>query len=371
MNTRGTTNSVVNIIVYDVPFASVELFFLSLLLTFFKIQEIALAMNCTYTRSIGTTPYEIVFNRKPLYRRIPYYSREGYDIQDEELSDDGADTSLREKIQDAYNDIGDDEMMAMEREIREKMAARRERKRQSEEGQEEEEDANGSKPDPPRSRFVPRIDRPVAGVGGEASEDERLFDCIVDPQPRTAAAAAAHEQARSFMRGALRDPFEGVQDSPHNSGDNRSNSPISISSTRSFSSSEGDTSEDEPVSKKRAATDAADTKLRGRGVPETPPRDDQNEGTNRPGDMLSPSMGALRLEAQELDSTPTTAVRIKALEYQKGAQARSIKAYGKQRRVQIYAVGQNVSVAIPREDRSSTDDKRLFGKVIRVVEEMN
>ena len=295
-------------------------------------------MNCTYTRSIGTTPYEIVFNRKPHYRRIPYYNRPGYEVEDEELSDNEADESLREKIQDAYNDIGDDEMIAMEQEARERMAARRQR--QVEEGQDEE--ADRSKPDPPRSRFVPRIDRPVAGVGGEVSEDERLFDCLVDPQPRTAAAAAAHEQAKLFMRGALQDPFEGVQDSPHNSGDDGSTSPIWISSTGSFSSSEGDTSEDKPVGKQRAATGEADTKLGGRRVLETPPRDGQNDGTNGPDELLSPSMRALRLEAQELDSTPTTAVRIKALEYQKGAQARSIKAYGKQRRVQVYAIGQNV-----------------------------
>ena len=37
----------------------------------------------------------------------------------------------------------------------------------------------------------------------------------------------------------------------------------------------------------------------------------------------------------------------------------------------MYSVGQNVSVAIPREDRSTTDDKRVLGKVIMAFEEMN
>ena len=81
-------------------------------------------MNCTYTRSIGCTPYEIVFNRKPNYRRIPLLSRAGYEIEDEVVPVDGQDEALQEFIQNHNTDVSDAEVAEMERQIRQQMADR-------------------------------------------------------------------------------------------------------------------------------------------------------------------------------------------------------------------------------------------------------
>lgn len=83
-------------------------------------QEIALSINCTYTRSIGTTLYMIVFNRKPNYRRIPPYSRPGYEIQNKLLDRAAApgivdkDEVLKNFIYKQYTEVTDAEFEEME-----------------------------------------------------------------------------------------------------------------------------------------------------------------------------------------------------------------------------------------------------------------
>ena len=53
-------------------------------------------------------------------------------------------------------------------------------------------------------------------------------------------------------------------------------------------------------------------------------------------------------------------------ENQLHANKRSIWQFGKQRAVRFYKNGDSVSVAVPALDRASTDDKRIFGQIIRI-----
>ena len=154
-----------------------------------------------------------------------------------------------------------------------------------------EDDKEVSRPDPRRHSPVPRTDRPVAGIGSDVPEDKRLFDCVLDPQPRTEEAAASHENAEFFMRGALQDPPETVQECANDSGENRS-------SSSSWELSEGGSSEDELV-ETRAAASKADPMSQGWQIRETPLSDTEDEGANGNEDMLSPSTRVLRHGAQE------------------------------------------------------------------------
>ena len=108
--------------------------------------------------------------------------------------------------------------------------------------------------------------------------------------------------------------------------------------------------------------------------PVTPPNPRQEEGLPVDPDLLSPRLDRLRLaqpEPQELGSTPTTALRQQIQINQKHANERSQRQYGKQRQVRTFALFDQVSVAVPALDRASTDDKRIFGRVIGLNPEYN
>ena len=119
--------------------------------------------------------------------------------------------------------------------------------------------------------------------------------------------------------------------------------------------------------------------------PVTPPNRRQAEGLLVDLDLLSPHLDRLRivqqqesqepesqeLESQELDNAPTTALRQQVQINQKQANERSQRQYGKQRQVTTFELGNQVSVAVPALDRASTDDKRLFGRVIGLHPEYN
>lgn len=112
--------------------------------------------------------------------------------------------------------------------------------------------------------------------------------------------------------------------------------------------------------------------------PSTPPNRRPEEGFPVDPDLLSPQLDRLRLaqqdppqEPQELDSTPTTRLRQQVQINQKHANERSQRQYGKQRQTTTFELGDQVSVAVPALDRASTDDKRLFGRVIGVHEDYN
>lgn len=72
----------------------------------------------------------------------------------------------------------------------------------------------------------------------------------------------------------------------------------------------------------------------------------------------------------ELEAYPTTAIRQHVIVNQSIANERSIRQVGQQRNVVALKEGDPVSVAVPALDRASTDDKRVFGRVITVYEEL-
>lgn len=82
---------------------------------------------------------------------------------------------------------------------------------------------------------------------------------------------------------------------------------------------------------------------------------------------LSPQMQSLRLnpeslrEAAESSSTFRAHIHANQLHANEG----SIRQHGKQRSVKVFAMEAKVSVAVPALDRASTDDKRVFGQVIK------
>ena len=99
----------------------------------------------------------------------------------------------------------------------------------------------------------------------------------------------------------------------------------------------------------------------------TPSPHRPEEGLPVDPDLLSPRLNRLRIE--EVDSNPTTKLRQQVRINQEHANKRSQRQYGKQRQITTYEVGDQVSVAVPALDRASTDDKRIFGRVIAVREE--
>ena len=111
--------------------------------------------------------------------------------------------------------------------------------------------------------------------------------------------------------------------------------------------------------------------------PSTPPNRTPEKGFAVDPDLLSPHLDRLQLaqreseQPQELDSTPTTALRQRVQINQKHANERSQRQYGKQRQITTFALFDQVSVAVPALDRASTDDKRIFGKVVGLFPEYN
>ena len=226
-------------------------------------------LNSTYHKATKAIPYEVVFNRKPNYKRAPMGMRQvtENDVQDQEI-DDELDDSLVHESRD---------QLAMAERVGLQLTA------------------------------------------PEASEDpdyhEAVTHRIIDESNRMFAeeeAARAREEHRS------------------------------------------------------ATTD-----------PSTPPNRRPEEGFPVNPDLLSPHLDRLRLaqqdsdEPHELDSTPTTRLRQQVLINQKHANERSQRQYGKQRQTTTFELGDQVSVAVPALDRASTDDKRLFGRVIEVHEDYN
>ena len=104
--------------------------------------------------------------------------------------------------------------------------------------------------------------------------------------------------------------------------------------------------------------------------PTTPPNYRQEDGLPVDPDLLSPQLDRLRLEQletqqpRELDCTPTTALRQQVQINQKHANERSQRQYGKQRQVRTFDLGEQVSIAVPALDRASTNDKRLFRRIV-------
>ena len=57
-------------------------------------------LNCTYYRAIKAIPYEVVFNRKPNYKRALVGNREidEDDVEEEEIDDEADDSIIAEGV---------------------------------------------------------------------------------------------------------------------------------------------------------------------------------------------------------------------------------------------------------------------------------
>ncbi len=223
-------------------------------------------LNSTYHRATKAIPYEVVFNRKPNYRRTPLGLRQidENEIENQEI-DDEEDTSL---IHEAVNQV------AMERRVQQSFEV------------------------------------PNPGEDPEYQED--------------------------FTHNLIMQENRSLADNAANTGEE------SVSNTAN---------------------------------PSTPPNPESEEGLPVDPDLLSPRLNRLHIEQQpenqELDTNPTNSLRQRVRINQQHANERSKRQYGKQRRTTTFDVGDQVSVAVPALDRASTDDKRLFGRVIGVKEDFD
>lgn len=86
---------------------------------------------------------------------------------------------------------------------------------------------------------------------------------------------------------------------------------------------------------------------------------------------MSPHISSLRLNEQPLTAAVESknAHRAQVHINQLHANERAVRQYGKQQSVKVFEIDDKVSVAVPALDRASTDDKRIFGRISRVVED--
>lgn len=105
-------------------------------------------------------------------------------------------------------------------------------------------------------------------------------------------------------------------------------------------------------------------------TPEDGPRTLPNSGVDASLHLLSPYLESIHLEVPQLNLTAASInLRAKVQANQKHANERSVRQYGKQRSVKTFQSMQKVSVAVLTLDRASTDDKRIFGRVLEVYED--
>ena len=79
-------------------------------------------------------------------------------------------------------------------------------------------------------------------------------------------------------------------------------------------------------------------------------------------------MNRLRIEQQHLVAQKPM-LRQQVRNNQQYANERSKRQYDKQRQITTFELGDQVSVAVPALDRASTNDKRIFERVIGVIED--
>ena len=241
-------------------------------------------LNCTYHRAIKAIPYEVVFSRKPEYKRTIVGSR---DIDEDDI------------VEEIIEDEADDSIIAsavaqqqMEARVQDQM----DRNRQE------------------HDRLVRRI---------ESRPDD--------------------EEEPSAEQLQLE---EEIQDSINQQVIDESNAMLLQA---------------------ESGGNATGEQAPGTPGPSTPPLHGPEEGLPVDPDLLSPRLNRLRIE--EVDSDPTTKLRQQVRINQEHANKRSQRQYGKQRTITTYEIGDQVSVAVPALDRASTDDRRIFGRVISVREE--
>ena len=322
-------------------------------------------MNCAKNRATGNIPYVVVFNRQPHYRRIAVDQRHHHSIEIEELGDEEEISNIQSM--DPPADVTDEELEEFRQQWDREIAEREERRRRDEEAlrrrnleeeeesirrrleeaQKEEEFLRRRLEEAHRNREANRETNPDLQPSGSG----RLF---TEGDGEVGASANAPAPAPPPP------PFLPPQPPPCRLGD------VCPDSQPDF--------DEESEEENTSVGNKENAQTHGIEVPRTPPNEHQNHSTTPHQDDLSPSFHRLQLGGPEnpveLEDTPTTSVRREVIINQQRANERAKRNYGKQRAVRVYALGDPVSVAIPEELRSSTDDTRFFGKVIAVNEEL-
>ena len=302
-------------------------------------------MNSTWNRATGSIPYQIVFNRKPCYRRIPPAQRPFEQVEFREIDslDDANDMQSR---------IEAGELNAREDILSQPDADFRERNEFPEliEAQYVRSRGPPSQTVAGSSRQAPEID-----VGDDEDMLQALRESEADELQRRRWAEA--ERNREINRNMP--PIDPTPDDPFLSRPVLQPPPVvqpNRSTNTEIADSQGDPEDD-----------ASFHTPPQRGNPSTPP----------PGptaDALSPSMQRMAINEgnpAELDFIPTIQLRKKVQANQRHVNERAMKQHGKQRNVRVFEIGDQVSVALPDAVRSLTDDTRAFGVVINIHKDLN
>ena len=83
-------------------------------------------LNCTYHKAIKAIPYEVVFNRKPNYKRAVVGNREilEEDIEEEEIEDEADDSIIAEGVTQQQMEARVQHQMDLNREEHERLIRR-------------------------------------------------------------------------------------------------------------------------------------------------------------------------------------------------------------------------------------------------------
>ena len=383
-------------------------------------------MNSTHCRSIGCTPYEMVFNRKPYFDRVPLHlsAEQSTQLETGVIIEDTDQVAATQEFVSRFDlpSVTDDEEARLEAEFRhrrrtldeadtqllqeearenfhnESIEARDQRRLQEAEDEAlartlQQIAANSSDDsehiglkDFEEFDFAGEDYGALFGEHAESSasrQDQRTDSPQTTQQTEFADAGSAARPQQDIPAenaGAVGDAEESTSapkqvhkpqsESHQNEGTNPGSSAQSQHSIPAENAENAENAD--------AAGSAEGVLIDNAPNPPTTPTHPQND-TTIDGELLSPSMRRLQLADEssranalaELEGTPTTQYRVNSVVHAERARERSKKQYGKQRQVQVFEVGDQVSVAIPAEVRTTTDDKRVLGKVINVFEELN
>ena len=270
-------------------------------------------MNLTKNCAIKAIPYKVVFNRKPRFKRL--------DVANCHFTE----ADIEEYI---YDDDQDDFLMAEDREGQQLGAWSEPWVRKSggiseipnRSRVEEEEDSTGSEDEENSQKEQQSEDEgsEEEESGGEASKEENTFEPTIETEDELLPENPTDLDAINTYFARINTP-----DSDKNESKNDLTDPPPSTSP-------------------------------------SHPLDDNLQA-------LSPQMQSLKLNSDSLQQAAESSRSFRAHihAYQLHANERSICQYGKQRAVKAFAIGDKVSIAVPALDRASTDDKRIFGRVIK------
>ena len=312
-------------------------------------------MNSIWNRATGSIPYQIVFNRKPCYKRIQVAHRAFEQVEFREISASYDIDDLLNRIQANEINEADERSSAP---ISQAEADFRERNEFPELI-----DAQYA-----RARGAPLPVSESAAIGSSSRQQAVDDDDDDEDMLQALRASEADELQRQRLAETIR-----------NRELNKDVPPIDPAINDPFFSrpvlpppANGPPvrSTDDETAGSRIEVDDENQSFHTPppGIPSTPPPQITQA------DTLSPSLQRMAINAgnpAELDFTPTTSLRKNVQVRQRHANERARRQYGKQRHVVVFEIGDQVSVALPEAVRSSTDDSRAFGLVIGLKEDLN